>query len=256
MIKAAFFDIDGTLLSHKTKRVSPAVIAAIRTLQEKGIPCIVATGRHKTEMDKLPLDGLNFDGYLTLNGQLVLDRNMKFLSGVAIEGEARQLLLDMFQNNTLPMLLLEQERVYLNYFAPVVKTVQDAISTSVPPIEAYAGAPIYQACIYLPEGDHPCLEILRPCSEITWWNAGGVDVIAKGGGKAAGIRQYLDATGIRREETIAFGDGENDLDMLQFAGIGVAMGNAEDAVKEAADYITDSVDDDGVVTALKHFGLI
>lgn len=256
MIKAAFFDIDGTLLSHKTRQVSPATVAAIRTLQEKGISCVVATGRHKTEMDKLPLDGLAFDGYLTLNGQMILNRDMRMLSGVPIEGEAREMLLDIFVNHTLPMLILEQERVYLNYYAPVVKQVQDAISTPVPPFGTYDGAPIYQACLYLPEGKHECLPKLREHCVVTWWNSGGVDVIAKGGGKVAGIRRYLEEKGISREEIIAFGDGENDLEMLKFAGIGVAMANGEEAVKENADYITDSVDEDGVYKALKHFHLI
>ena len=256
MLKAAFFDIDGTLLSHKTRQVSPATVAAIRALQEKGIPCIVATGRHRTEMDKLPLEGLIFDGYLTLNGQLILDKDMQFLSGVPIEGEAKEILLDIFENHTLPMLILEQDRVYLNYYAPVVQKVQDAISTPVPPFGYYDGAAIYQTCLYLPEGQHPCLDILRQHCVVTWWNSGGVDVIAKGGGKVAGIQRYLEAAGIAREETIAFGDGENDLEMLRFAGIGVAMGNAEESVKRAADYITDTVDNDGVVKALKHFELI
>ena len=68
--------------------------------------------------------------------------------------------------------------------------------------------------------------------------------------------QYLDENGLKREEIMAFGDGENDIDMLKFAGIGVAMGNASDEVKAAADYVTDSVDADGIAKALKHFGLI
>ena len=55
---------------------------------------------------------------------------------------------------------------------------------------------------------------------------------------------------------MAFGDGGNDIEMLRYAGIGVAMGNADDAVKAAADYVTTSVDDDGIMNALKHFGLI
>ena len=62
--------------------------------------------------------------------------------------------------------------------------------------------------------------------------------------------------GIDREETMAFGDGENDMEMLRYVGIGVAMGNASDAVKAAADYVTDTVDDDGIEKALRHFGLI
>ena len=55
---------------------------------------------------------------------------------------------------------------------------------------------------------------------------------------------------------MAIGDGENDIDMLRFAGIGIAMGNAPSQVKETADYVTDHIDEDGVMRALKHFGLI
>ena len=55
---------------------------------------------------------------------------------------------------------------------------------------------------------------------------------------------------------MAFGDGENDIEMLRFVGVGVAMGNGGDAVKAAADYVTDAVDEDGIAKALRHFGLI
>ena len=64
------------------------------------------------------------------------------------------------------------------------------------------------------------------------------------------------AFGIRLEETMAFGDGGNDISMLRHAGIGVAMGNAKDDVKVIADYVTASVDDNGIADALKHFGIL
>lgn len=68
--------------------------------------------------------------------------------------------------------------------------------------------------------------------------------------------QYIESLGISREETIAFGDGENDMGMLRYAGIGVALGNAEEEVKAAADYVTADIDDQGVWKALKHFEII
>ena len=74
MIKAAFFDVDGTLLSYKTKQVCPSAKAAIAALQAKGILCIVATGRHMIQMSKLPVADIPFDGFVMLNGQLVLDK--------------------------------------------------------------------------------------------------------------------------------------------------------------------------------------
>jgi hydroxymethylpyrimidine pyrophosphatase-like HAD family hydrolase len=83
-----------------------------------------------------------------------------------------------------------------------------------------------------------------------------VDVIPKEGGKVDGIQKIMERFGLAREEIMAFGDGENDRDMLLFAGIGVAMGNGKETVKAAADYVTDHIDQDGVEKALIHFGLI
>ena len=62
--------------------------------------------------------------------------------------------------------------------------------------------------------------------------------------------------GIRQEDTIAFGDGGNDIEMLQWAGIGIAMGNAGEETRAAADYVTDDVEKDGLWKAFEHFGLI
>ena len=91
---------------------------------------------------------------------------------------------------------------------------------------------------------------------ITSWNATGIDIIPKGGGKQNGIKHYIEAHGRDRTKIMAFGDGENDIDMLQYAGIGVAMGNASDPVKRSADYVTADIDDDGIEKALIHFGII
>lgn len=256
MIKAAFFDLDGTLLSHTTLSVSEGTAQALRKLRQRGIPCIAATGRHILEMEKLPLESLEFDGYLTMNGQLMLDREKQVSFGVPIQGEAKALILELFESRSLPVLLLEQNRIYLNYVDPVVEAAQETISTPIPELGTYAGAPIYQACLYLPAEGHPCLEKLREHCVVTWWHSQGVDIVAKGGGKVAGIQRYLEANGIRQDQTIAFGDGHNDLEMLRFAGIGVAMGNAGEAVKAAADYVTASVDQEGVAKALAHFELI
>jgi hydroxymethylpyrimidine pyrophosphatase-like HAD family hydrolase len=71
-----------------------------------------------------------------------------------------------------------------------------------------------------------------------------------------GIQRYLEMIGVTQEEIIAFGDGHNDAEMLRFAGIGVAMGNAEDDTKAVADFVTADIDDDGIYKALKHFELI
>ena len=256
MIKAAFFDVDGTLVSYKTRKVCHSARAAIAALQGKGILCIVATGRHIIQMSKMPVGDIPFDAFVMLNGQLVLDKNQNVLFGVPIEGNAKEFLVEKFNDHTYPAIIVEERDMYLNYVSDHVTEVNNRMSIAVPPLSDYKGGKIYQVCAYLRPEDEKYLDPIRDQVVMTGWHYGGKDIIAAGGGKMAGIKRYLELTGIKREGIIAFGDAENDLDMLRFAGIGVAMGNGAEEVKAAADYVTADIDDDGIEKALKHFQLI
>ena len=96
------------------------------------------------------------------------------------------------------------------------------------------------------------MQALPEC-EATRWNPLFTDVVPVGGNKSNGMEKILAYFGISREETMAFGDGGNDIPMLEYAGIGVAMGNASEEVQRHADFVTSGVDDEGIVHALKHF---
>ena len=98
-------------------------------------------------------------------------------------------------------------------------------------------------------------KILTHC-ETMRWHPLFADIINKGTSKSRGIDEVIKHYGIKLEETMAFGDGGNDINMLEHAGIGVAMDNASDKVKAAADYITSSVDDNGIINALRHFNIL
>ena len=98
-------------------------------------------------------------------------------------------------------------------------------------------------------------KVLLGC-EATSWNPYFCDIIPKGSDKSVGIDCMLERHGLLLCQTMAFGDGGNDMGMLRHANIGIAMGNAEEQVKSIADYVTTAVDDHGVVTALRHFGLL
>ena len=97
---------------------------------------------------------------------------------------------------------------------------------------------------------------LMPNSKTARWTSHFTDIIPKDGGKNKGIDAIINHFGIKLEETMAFGDGGNDIDMLKHAGIGVAMENGREDVKKIADFITTSVDDDGITYALKHYKVL
>lgn len=256
MIKAAFFDVDGTLYSHKTCRVPPSTRAAIAQLQRNGIQCIVATGRHPIELAALPIEEIGFDAYMLMNGHMMMDKQKNMLFSVSIPENVKQTLVKQFESGLYPSLILEKDDIYLNFTNDRVTQAQAHFNLPMPKIQPYTGNDIYQFCLYIPEEEEAYLsEIAKDCS-ITRWHNYGVDLLVKGGGKMVGIQRYLDMVGITAEEIIAFGDGENDVEMLRFAGIGVAMGNAEDVTKEAATYVTADIDDDGIAKALEHFHLI
>lgn len=256
MIKAIFFDVDGTLVSHTTNSVSESTRAALDALSQKGIRRILATGRHMLELAMLPVKDIVFDGYVTLNGQLCLDAARNVISENPITGEAKDCLLRLFAEKQIPIVLVEKDRLYINFVNRQVEIAQHAVSTPIPETGAYTGNPIYLAVAYVDKGsEDTVLRHLSGC-KATRWNDYGVDIVADSGGKVAGIKEYLHFSHTLQSETMAFGDGENDMDMLKFVHLGVAMGNADPLTKESADHVTASVDDDGITKALSFFGIL
>ena len=106
-----------------------------------------------------------------------------------------------------------------------------------------------------PDEERRLLPSLPGCTSARWYPT-FCDITSAAADKANGIRSIAQHLGIDLSETMAFGDGGNDISMLQTVGTGVAMGNALDEVKAHADYVTTDVDNDGVKNALEHFGII
>ena len=115
---------------------------------------------------------------------------------------------------------------------------------------------IMQMCAFVGEPDEHLVTEGNPYVVTARWCDDFCDVIPMGGGKPEGVRAMCERFGFTLDEAVAFGDGGNDISMLQAVGTGVAMGNAGDNVKAAADYVTTGVDDDGIWNACKHLGLI
>lgn len=256
MIKAIFFDIDGTLLSHKTRCVPESTKNVLNLLKQQGNLIFAATGRHMLELKELPLQDLPFDGYVTLNGHICLDARRKVLYDVPLaKADVEKMRLE-FNKKEVPIMMIEKERMYINFVNDAVRDAQKAISTPVPNIGRYEGDDVYQFIVFGDRNRVSSIVAQIPNCKMNGWNPYAFDVILKIGGKVAGIQKMLNIHHIKKEEIMAFGDGDNDIDMLRFAGIGVAMGNADAEVKACADYVTAETDADGIQKALEHYGVL
>jgi hydroxymethylpyrimidine pyrophosphatase-like HAD family hydrolase len=115
---------------------------------------------------------------------------------------------------------------------------------------------IFQMSPFITVGQEKSVMSFLPHCSAGRWHPIFVDVIAVNNGKEKGIDEIIKYFGFDLEETMSFGDGGNDINMLRHVAIGVAMGNAAETVKQAAGYVTTSVDDDGIMNALRHFNII
>ena len=256
MVKTIFFDVDGTLVSHKTDSVPESTRKALKFLHENGYKLVLATGRDMSQLKKLPVKDLKFDGYLTMNGQLCLDGDGKEIFGNPIDEKDTEKMVQLIKEKTVPITTIGKKGPYINFVTDEVVAAQKAVSSKVAPIGEYHGEKVYQFIAY---GDREKLKHLvndlSNC-KLSWWNEYAVDIISKDGGKLAGIEKYLELQGQTLADAMAFGDGENDLEMLKAVKIGVAMGNGEEQVKRIADYVTTDTDADGIFNACKYYKLI
>ncbi|MBO4864806.1 MAG: Cof-type HAD-IIB family hydrolase [Eubacterium sp.] len=252
MKKIVFFDVDGTLLTVGSSVVPESTVRAIEELQRNDIGVVLCTGRHPLELKQLDLLKYPFDGFVLLNGQLVLDSGMDVISARTIEGLDKEELISLFERHEAPMILVEKDRLFMNYHDKYVVQVQNDIASPVYEIDEHHGAPVFMSTIFVGRGEEKNFTNLV-CSR---WHDHAMDIFLPDGGKVYGIKKFMERERLGTESIIAFGDGDNDIEMLKFAGLGVAMGNAPDNVKAEADYVTDRVECDGIWKALKHFEII
>lgn len=262
-IKAVFFDIDGTLTSFVTHKVPDSTVEAIRRLRDEGIKVLICTGRAPSQMrvvlDTMPV---TFDGIVAFNGQYCFD-DAGYFESQALDKDDIRVILDWLDRH--PDVVCdfgEKDYVYFNQsneslratWAKLGKTAP-VLHFENPHLRALAHETFQISPFVDPELE---AELVGLCNNVRGvrWHPDFTDLIPANGGKPRGIQRFMTHYGITREQTMAFGDGGNDTDMLAYAGIGVAMGNATEEPKAAADYVTDDVDHDGVLNALLHFGVL
>ena len=256
MIKIVFFDVDGTLVSPTLRRVPDSARRAIKELQKRGILCYLATGRHPNNIKGIGVEEIGFDGVVGLNGQMATDKDGNVLFSVEMSKKDQEIIVENFNKKTHPMVIIENNQQYFNFLNETVISFRERFKLPMPTVHEYTGNPILQSVIYMSEEEEGPFMDQFNCAKSARWNSQGFDIINANGGKDIGIMKLLDVLNIKPEETMAFGDNHNDLEMLQYVKIGVAMGNSIDGLKDVADYVTDDVDSDGIYNALRHYRII
>ena len=259
--QAIFFDFDGTLCSFKTHTVPKSAIEGIERAQRRGVKVFLATGRHPlTFMQNDAAAALSFDAYLTANGQYCYD-SQKIIHKMYIDPADKRALVKLLEHESIPMLFQAQKEIYLS---PAVETdsrvlavnsVLSSMEAPAYPIERCLHEDVFTLMLYGGGVEERRVLSVMPNTKAVRWHPLFADLIPKCGGKDVGMDAMLAYYGIPLEATLAFGDAQNDIDMLRHAGLGVAMGNASSEVKAIADMVTDSVDDDGVYKALERLGI-
>lgn len=243
--KAAFFDLDGTLACHSGPPC-PADVEAIRAFRRLGHLAVLCTGRSAGFLYPAVLD-IGFDGIISGAGARVVLQDT-LLYRRTVSGTALRRVLPYFARTGQPCVLEGEQGMF------IIGEVKGRRLPYEPLTDPF-----------LPDGwaeEHPISKLTlygQLSAEALAWLGDDFHVIQHptyaeacpaGCSKSDGMRRLLEAAGIYRENSLAFGDSHNDLDMLRYAGIGVAMGIADDEVRAAADLVTDRQENAGVAQAL------
>lgn len=272
MRKALFFDIDGTLVNFHGQMPESAV-RALKKAQDNGHLLVICSGRSICQIYSFLIE-LGFDGVVAASGayveykkQVIFRRHMgeKTLKAVcALMDEADAVYSAQAENRILvkercrERLLKRFQKWHENddNFAEQVNNGMEA-DNQLEECRAIEKINFFDSKISVSE----IRERLADCCDVTAMSFSvptdtDGEISTQGVNKALGIQKFIEHAQIAWEDTVAFGDGPNDIDMIEYVHTGVAMGNAWDEIKQRADFVTKDIDDDGIGFAMKELGLI
>ena len=257
---ALFFDIDGTLVSFNTHQIPPSTIFALTQAKANGHLVFIATGRPPLIITNLGAIQHLIDGYVTTNGALCLvDDQVVRCKNIDPE-EVRLVVGDAQEKNYGLIVIGETDAAVFDPQGEVDRIFSNELAVhnlnQAKPLDHVLRQRILQLTPFFSQDYELELMSRIPCCTSGRWHPAFTDITAKGADKGEGLLAMAAYFGQNPLHTIAFGDGGNDSTLVKTAGRGVAMGNALDSLKQVADYTTTSVDEDGVLNALRHFGLV
>lgn len=269
MYKMVVFDIDGTLIPYQENKISPKIKDLFKRLKENNITVTLATGRDFVSIGDIHLDK-HIDYFIGANGSFIYDlKQKKYIFNSPIKFEDfedyyKNILLNN-QDDINNVILSDDNNVYVwnknqldgHWFWEPFKHKFKEFNSAKENINLNQFHLITINCISNTKLIEKSIQYLKqkPIFVQAWWH-NGFFVANKGITKASSINKLCEYLNIEMNEVIAFGDGENDLQMLKEVGLGVAMDNGSELVKSIADDTTSSVEDFGTIAYLEKIGII
>lgn len=257
MYKIVFFDVDGTLLSETDKSMPLSTQQAIVRLMEKGIKVVVATGRPYSLCHEFKTMGI--DTFISANGALVKCNEEIIHKHVLTAETVRDV--STFAEMNGHSLSYFTEQYLMNGIGHdnqrVIHALNETLSITDFPAKSSLSEEIYGMCLYADESEARKFEDQFPFLQFKRWHRYVMSVFEESVvTKSSAIEKVLEHFQLNPSEAVAFGDGGNDVDMLEYVGLGIAMGNGEQKVKDKADFVTKKASEGGVSYALTKFGII
>ena len=256
-----FFDIDGTLVSFKTHEIPASTILALTQAKANGHKVFIATGRPIQIITNIGAIEHLVDGYITTNGAYCYVGNEVVCCNAIAPADVELMFDDARRYDYTCVVASETQFALFNPHPDfdqifIEQLGVKGLSAENTNIEKALSERILQFSPFFDIAhEQELMPRLKGCVSGRWHPA-FTDITARGTDKGSALHVMSRHLGIDISHMMAFGDGGNDLTMIREAGVGVAMGNANEPVKEQADYVTTTVDDHGVLNALRHFELI
>ena len=263
-IKLIAFDIDGTLIPRGKGVIDDITKQALSKLTAKGIKVVVCTGRLLTFMQPDIFATIHSDYYININGATIADSSYHIIKEYPMsEKSFAEVVRAATEKDVAIGLKYAKEIAVYNKYPEFMHTytkgnkLPDLIFDHSTDKDYHKSHGLPMGAFLI--GDNDILKAIpEKVSGLEFVRAydRAIECYKKGVSKGVALAWVAKRLGIEMSEVMAFGDSDNDIPMIKEATIGIAMGNGEDEVKEAADYVTAACDDLGIVKALKHFEII
>ncbi|NLY62322.1 MAG: HAD family hydrolase [Erysipelothrix sp.] len=262
-IKLLVFDIDGTLIDRSKQTVEASAKAAINQAKEKGYEILIATGRSFFFIHEDVKKSIDTDFFVTVNGACLNDPSGEIIQSYAFDNESLKTLIDYCQKNNYDLGIKYNK--FIGVYGDYNNFVKNYVGHDHPGVkylkfdehnDFYKTNDALGVYYFAPTETLAEVAALIPNLSFVPSDQSAIEAMRCDVDKTKNIEDVLKRLDLTWDNVATFGDAHNDIEMLQKARFGVAMGNAHDEVKEHADYVTSHILDDGIEKALKHLNII